>query len=95
MSERVPANTFNDLDLAIDAQNLRHLLSELRVAAFQVISDLVRLYLLPVEDFAQRALSQPGEAGVPLCRPMLARMARQRSCGPQFVRIAEILATSF
>ena len=28
---------------AIDAQNLRHLLLELRVAAFQVVADLVRL----------------------------------------------------
>ena len=51
----------------------------------------MRLDLLLIEDLAQRALSRPGKAGVPLCRPMLARMARQQSCGPQFVRIAEIL----
>ena len=33
---------FDDLHLTIDAQNLRHLLLELRVAAFQVIADFVR-----------------------------------------------------
>ena len=36
---------FDELDLAIDAQDLCHLLLELRVAAFQVIADPVRLYL--------------------------------------------------
>src|SRR3984893_11802072 len=40
----------DQLDLSIDAQNLRHLLLELRVAALQVIADLVRLYLLFIED---------------------------------------------
>src|SRR5208337_3244097 len=66
---------FDELHLAIDAQNLRHLLLELRVAAFQVIADLVRLYLPLVEDVAQRALSQFGKAGMPLSRPVLPRMA--------------------
>lgn len=37
---------FNDLDLAIDAQNFRHLGFELGVAAFQVVAHLVRLGLL-------------------------------------------------
>jgi len=64
------AVSLDELHLAIDAQNLRHLLLELRVAAFQVIADFVRLYLLLVEDVAQRALSQLGKAGVPLRRPM-------------------------
>src|SRR5271165_3090183 len=57
--------------LLILVQNLRHLLPELRVAAFQVIADPMRLYLLLIEDFAQRALSQLGKASVPLRRPML------------------------
>src|ERR1700676_983485 len=34
---------FQDLDLAINAQNLRHLLLELGVATFQIVSHLVRL----------------------------------------------------
>jgi hypothetical protein len=34
---------FDESHLAIDAQNLGHLLFDLRIAAFQVISDLVRL----------------------------------------------------
>src|SRR5208283_2048394 len=79
------------LHLAIDAQNLRHLLLELRVAAFQVGVDLVRLYLLLIEDVAQRALSQLGKASVALCRPMLTRMAGEQPRGPQFVGIAEVL----
>ncbi len=37
---------FNDLDLAVDAQNFRHLGFELGVAAFQVVAHLVRLDLL-------------------------------------------------
>src|ERR1700720_3592584 len=61
----------DELHLAIDAQNLRHLLLELRVAAFQVIADFVRLYLLLIEYVAQRALSQLGKAGMPLRRTML------------------------
>jgi hypothetical protein len=76
---------------SIDAQNLRHLLLELRVAAFQVVADFVRLYLPLVEDAAQRALSQFGKAGVPLRRPVLTRVAGEKSCRPQFVRIAEFL----
>ena len=76
---------------AIDAQNLRHLLLELRIAAFQVVADLVRLDLLLIEDFAQRALSQLAEAGVSFGGSMLARMAGKQSRRPQFVRIAEIL----
>ena len=63
------------LHLAIDAQNLRHLLLELRIAAFQVVADLVRLDLSRIENVAQRALSQLGKTGMPLRRPVLARMA--------------------
>ena len=79
------------LHLAIDAQNLGHLLLELRVAAFQVRADPMRLYLLLIEDVAHRALSQFGKAAVPLCRPMLTRMAGEQPRRPQFVGIAEFL----
>jgi hypothetical protein len=65
----------DQLDLTIDAQNLRHLLLELRVAALQVIADLVRLYLLLIEDVAQSALSEVGKANVPCGR----RSIRARS----------------
>src|ERR1700726_890442 len=37
---------FQDLDLAINAQNLRHLLLELGVATFQIVPHLVRLDFL-------------------------------------------------
>src|SRR5215831_3659624 len=77
--------------LAVDAQNLRHLLFELRVTTFQVVAHLVRLYFLPVEYVAQRALGQFGKAAVPLCRALLARMAGEESRRPHFVRIPEFL----
>jgi hypothetical protein len=35
-----PRSLFNDLDLAVDAQNFRHLGFELGVAAFQVVAHL-------------------------------------------------------
>jgi len=76
---------FDELHLAIDAQNFRHLLLEFGIAAFQVIADLVRLYLLLIEYLAHRPLNQLGKAGVPLRRPMLARMASQQSRRPQLV----------
>src|SRR4029077_6452557 len=63
----------------------------LRVAAFQVIADLVRLYFLLIEYVAQRALSQFGKADVSLRRPMLTGMAGEKPRRPQFVRIAEFL----
>src|SRR5215475_8576679 len=81
----------DELDLAINTQNLSHLLLELRVAAFQIIADLVRLDLLLVKDLDQGALSQLGEATMPLWRPMLTRMACEKARRPQFVRVAEFL----
>src|SRR5215204_1518492 len=80
-----------ELHLAINAQHFGHLLRKLRIAAFQVVTHLVRLHLLLVEDLAHRALYQGGETRVPLRRPMLASMAGQKPGRPQFVRIAKIL----
>jgi hypothetical protein len=79
----------DELDLAIDTQNLSHLLLELRVAAFQVIIHPVGLYLLLIEDLAQGPLGQLGETAMPLRRPMLTRMAGEKARRPQFVRITE------
>src|SRR5271165_4279616 len=76
---------------AIDAQNLGHLLLELRIAAFQVVADLVRLHLLLIEDLAHRALNQLAEAGVSFGGSMLARVASQEPRRPQLVRIAQVL----
>src|SRR5208282_2382167 len=81
----------DQLDLSIDAQNLRHLLLELRVAALQVIADLVRLYLLLIEDVAQSALSEVGKADVPRSRRMFVYMTGEKTRRPQLVRIAELL----
>ena len=39
----------------------------------------MRLYLLLIEDVAQRAVSQLDTAGVPLCRPVLTRMTGEQS----------------
>src|SRR6185312_10657109 len=70
---------FQDLDLAVDTQNLRHLLLELGVASFQVVAHLVRLDVLLAEDLAQRALDQMGETFVPCRRSALARMTGQKA----------------
>src|SRR3979411_2577377 len=40
---RLGGGSLQNLDLAINAQNLRHLLLELGVATFQIVSHLVRL----------------------------------------------------
>src|SRR6478672_11360089 len=62
-----------------------------RIAALQVIADLVRLYLLLIEDVAQSALSEVGKADVPCGRRMLAHMTGEQTRRPQLVRIAEFL----
>ena len=80
-----------DLDLAIDAQNFRHLLLELGVAAFQMVTHLMRFDFLLTENLAHRALDKIGETSVSRRRPVLARMARQKTRRPQLVRIAVIL----
>src|SRR5271155_5382983 len=82
---------FNDLDLAVDAQNFRHLGFELGVAAFQVVAHLVRLDLLLIEYLAQSALNQLAKAGVPFGWALLARVTSQKPRRPQFVRIAQVL----
>ena len=82
---------FQDLDFAIDAQNLRHLLLELGVATFQIVANLVRLDVLLAKYLAHRALYQVGETFVPRRRCVLARMACQQPRRPQLVRIAVIL----
>ncbi len=80
----------NDLHLSVNAQNLRHLLLEFGIAAFQVVADLVWLHFLLVEDLAHRTVHQLAETGVPFRRSMLAGMASQQPRGPQFVRIAQL-----
>ena len=62
---RLGGGFFQDLDLAIDAQNLRHLLLELGVATFQIVAHLVRLDFLLAEYLAHRSLHQFGETFCP------------------------------
>jgi hypothetical protein len=81
----------DELDLAIDAQNLRHLAFEFGIAALQVVAHFVRLDLLRVENVAQRALNELAKAGVARRRSMLAHMAGEQTRRPQFVRIAKFL----
>ena len=88
---RFGGGLFQDLDLAVDTQNLRHLLLELGVAPFQVVAHLVRLDVLLAEDLAHRALDQMGETFVPCRRSALARMTGQKPRRPQLVRIAVLL----
>src|SRR5204863_1716839 len=82
---------FQDLDLTINAQNLRHLLFELGVAPFQIVPHLVWLDFLVAEDFADGALGQLGKTFVPRRRRVLACMPCQEPRRPQRVRITVIL----
>ena len=47
---RLGGGSLQKLDLAINAQNLRHLLLELGIATFQIVAHLVRLDFLLAED---------------------------------------------
>jgi hypothetical protein len=78
-------------DLAIDAQDLGHLGGEVRVAALEIITHLVRFDVLPAEDLAQRAPRQLGQTGAPRLRAMLANVLGKQARRPQFVGIAEVL----
>src|SRR6516162_7698769 len=86
-----PGGVFEHLDLAINTQDLGHLLLELGVATFQVVAHLVRLDFLLAENFAHRALDQMGETFMSGLSSVLARMAGQQPRRPQLVRIAMFL----
>src|SRR6266850_1553178 len=88
---RLGGGSLQNLDLAINAQNLRHLLLELGIATFQIVADLVRLDFLLAEDLAHRALNQLGETFVPRHRSVLACVTCQKPRRPQLMRIAVLL----
>ena len=88
---RLGRGFLQDLDFAIDAQNLRHLRLEVGVALFQIVAHLVRLDFLLAEYLAHRALNQTSQTFVPRRRPMLARMAGQQARRPQLMGIAVVL----
>src|SRR5439155_11030101 len=88
---RLGGSLFQNLDLAVNTENLRHLLLKFGVAAFQIVADLVRFDFLLAEDLAHRALDQLGETFVPTGRAVLARVACQQSRGPQLMRITVLL----
>src|SRR5262245_7704501 len=52
---RLGGSLFQDLDLAINTQNLRHLLLEVGVTTFQIVAHLVRFDVLLAENLAHRA----------------------------------------
>ena len=80
-----------DRDLAIDAQDLRHLLLESLVAAFEIIADLVRPHIVLVEDLADGALSEARQTGMSCRRGVLSDVTRQQPCCPKLVRISNLL----
>jgi hypothetical protein len=51
----------------------------------------VRLHLLLIENLANRALRQVGQARMSLRRSMLAGVAGEKPRRPQFVRLAQFL----
>src|SRR4029077_6625702 len=69
---------FQEGNLAIDAEHLRHLGLKLGVAAFQVVAHLVWLQLLPVENLAHGALGKAGQTVMPPRRSMFARVTGQQ-----------------
>ena len=91
MALRLGGGSLQNLDLAINAQNLRHLLLELGIATFQIVAHLVRLDFLLAEDLAHRALNQLGETFVPRRRSVLACVTCQKPRRPQLMRIAVLL----
>src|ERR1019366_2458768 len=76
---------FQNRDLAVDAEDVRHLLFEFGIAALQVVAYLVRLNGMCVENFAYSPLHQSREAFVPGSRPIFARMASQEPRRPQLM----------
>src|SRR6202166_1062078 len=85
---RLGGSLFQDLDLAVDTENLRHFLLKFGVATFQIVAHLVRLDFLMAEDLAQRGLDQMCVTSVPTRRSVPAGMACEQPRGPQLVRIA-------
>ena len=49
---RAGRSRFQDLDLFVNAQDLRHFFFEFRITALQVVAYLVRLHGMRVENFA-------------------------------------------
>ena len=85
------AGCLQDLDLFVNAQDLRHFGFELRITALEIVTDLVWLDRLGGEDLADGTLGQIGEAGMASRRSVFARMASQEPRRPQLMGIAEIL----
>lgn len=82
---------FQDIDFAIDAQNLRHLLFKRGVAIFKIVAHLVRLDCLLAEKLAHRALNQTGETFVLRRRSVLTCMTGQKPRRSQLVWIAVLV----
>src|SRR5665647_1399001 len=75
----------------LSAQHLGHFFRKLGITLRQVVTDLVRLHFLRIEDLAQRALRQVRQARVPFGGTVLASVAGEQPCGPQFMRITQFL----
>ena len=82
---------FQYFNFAIDAQHLRHLLLELSVAVFKIVTHLVRLDFLLAEDLAHGTLDQMRQTLVPGRGSTFARVACQEARRSQFMRIAVVL----
>src|SRR5260370_17285281 len=62
---RLAGGFFQDLDLAINTQNLRHFLLELSVAALQIVAYLVRLDFLFASNLPHLPLNQIAQTLIP------------------------------
>src|SRR3984893_5884166 len=86
---RLRGGLFQDLNLAIDTQDFRHLLLKFGIATFQIVANLVRFDFFLAKDLAHRALNQLCETFVPSGRSVIARVACQQPRGPQLMRIVD------
>ena len=69
---RCDCGILQELHLAINAQHFGHFFRKRGIALLQVIAHLVRLHLLLIENLANRALRQFGQARMSLRRSVLA-----------------------
>ncbi len=75
----------------IGLNHRRQALIEGRITPLQIVTNLVRLDLLLLENGSNRTRHQSGQTGVAGRGPKPAGMAGQKPQGPQFMRIAQAL----
>jgi len=91
---RLGGSLFQNLDLAVDAQNLRHLLLKFGIATFQIVAHLVWLDFLVAENLTHSTLAHPGGniTGLTLAATdqSTKRLQLIKQLAPETIRVAVI-----